>query len=243
LTVETTELDENNQEVKKSVAFKIDDNAKVSIDGDDAQLKDLRVGDNALVTYAQDDKGANVASDIAVTRKLSQDGYFKSADVAAKQQLVIEVVNVDENGKETREDATFILPPEATVSIDGNKAEIKDILPNDQVWVTYLEETPGKKVVSDIGVMREFQDQGTIKTLDINGKKLVLTTVTPDAEGKEVKEDKSFDLSPDIHVTVNNEDGKLDQLKAGDDIWVTYTQTPGGPMIVTEVLQERAPTP
>ena len=238
MTVAYTDLDENNQEVEKSLALKIDENAKVSIDDAEAQLKDIRVGDLALVTYTQDEKGAKTATEIIVIRKKDQDGYFKSADANAKQ-LVIEIVNVDENGKETREDMPFELAADVPVTIELNEAALKDILAGDEVWVTYLEDTPGKRVATAIDVTRKFAASGAVKTLDINGKKLVVSVAGQDAEGNEVTQDKSFDLHADAVVTINNEEGRLDQVKAGDDVWIAYTQAPGGPMTVTEIEVQR----
>lgn len=238
MTVAYTDLDENNQEVEKSVALKIDENAKVSIDDAEAQLKDIRVGDQALVTYTQDEKGAKTVTEIIVIRKKDQNGFFKSADVNAKQ-LVIEIVNVDENGKETREAMSFELPADVPVTIEGNEAALKDILAGDEVWVTYLEDTPGKRVVTAIDVTREFAASGAVKTLDINGKKLVVSVVGQDAEGNEVTQDKSFDLGAEVAVTINNEESKLEQVKAGDDVWIAYTQAPGGPMTVTQIEVQR----
>lgn len=240
MTVAYTDLDENDQEVEKSLALKIDENAKVSIDEAEAQLKDIRVGDLALVTYTQDEKGAKTATEIIVIRKKDQDGYFKSADVNAKQ-LVIEIVNVDENGKETREDMPFELAADApvTITIESNEAALKDILAGDEVWVTYLEDTPGKRVATAIDVIRKFAASGTVKTLDINGRKLVVSVAGQDAEGNEVTQDESFDLHADVAVTINNEEGGLDQVKTGDDVWIAYTQAPGGPMTVTEIEVQR----
>lgn len=238
MTVAYTDLDENNQEVEKSVALKIDENAKVSIDDAEAQLKDIRVGDQALVTYTQDEKGAKTVTEIIVIRKKDQNGFFKSADVNAKQ-LVIEIVNVDENGKETREAMSFELPADVPVTIERNEAALKDILAGDEVWVTYLEDTPGKRVVTAIDVTREFAASGAVKTLDINGKKLVVSVVGQDAEGNEVTQDKSFDLGAEVAVTINNEESKLEQVKGGDDVWIAYTQAPGGPMTVTQIEVQR----
>ncbi len=238
LTLTYMEADENDKAVQKTLDLKIEENAKVTIDDEDKQLTDVRVGDHALVTCTKDEKGPKTATEIAVMRMKNEQGVCKSVDAAAKK-IVVAVTNVDEEGKATQQDVTFTVADDIPVTMDGKDATLKDVLPGDQVVVAYLEETPGQKALKAVDITRETVMSGKIKSVDAKAKKLELTLITEDDQGKEVKQDVTLDLGADVTVQINNEDSKLDQVKAGDDSWVTCTQAPGGPKLVTQIEVDR----
>jgi hypothetical protein len=60
----------------------------------------------------------------------------------------------------------------------------------------------------------EEMAKGKIKTLTADKNEFVLT----DANGK----DWTFQMERDAKIRLNNEDSKLDQLKEGDEVRVTY---------------------
>ena len=242
MTVTYKEPDENDQLVDKTLALKIAEDAKVSIDDAEAALKDVRVGDQVLISYKKDEKAGNNATEIAVTRMKEEEGVCKSVDLKAKQ-LVLTVAEADAEGKETNKDVTYTLPADVPVMMDGRDAALKDIMAGDQIVMSYLEDTPGQKVIKQIDIIRESVTPGKVKSIDAKTKKLVLTVTMEDAEGKEVQQDQTLDLAAEVIVVVNNEESKLDQVKAEDDVWITSTQAPGGPKTVTQIEVERPQPP
>jgi ribosomal 50S subunit-recycling heat shock protein len=185
----------------RDLTFQLGEDAKVRVGDKDAKLADLRAGDEVQVTYREQAKAVRTAAG-----KHAQ-GRIESIS-ADKKEFVVK----DAKGKEH----TFNLGRDAKVRLDGKESQFADLKTGDQVVIAYEKEAD-QMMARHIRSTRRGATRtalGEIKSISAAKNQLTLK----DLGGKE----HTFNLARDAKVQLGEKEGKLADLKAGDEVNVTY---------------------
>jgi hypothetical protein len=134
-------------------------------------------------------------------------------------------VLTDREGK----DWTFHLSEAARVFVNEKAARLQDLKEGFEATVTYSM-VDDKRIASEIRTAAGLADgttKGQIKTVTANRSQFVLT----DTNGN----DFLFTLLPQAKVSINDRDGRLQDLKAGDRVHVSYERRPDGGLYAKEL--------
>lgn len=187
--------------------FQLGKDATIRLNDQDSKLADLKPEDQVTITYrmmVRDINAGQVAQATAIAR-----GQIQSV-LADQNQFLLK----DTQGKEW----TFELVQNAKIRLDDQDSKLADLKQGDQVCIVY-EKSGDRLMAQDIHSGRAVAQaadvtRGEIKSVSTDRQHLVLK----DAAGKE----RTFQVSQDAKVRVNNEDSKLVDLKAGEPAAVTF---------------------
>jgi len=157
-------------------------------------------------------------------------GQAKPGEVMAQGQVT--KVQADQNqfvlkGKDGRE-MTFRVARDSQFFLNNKASKITDLKEGDEVTVQYR--LHAQDVHAGTGAQATEAVRGQIKRVAADQNQLLLK----DQNGK----DMTFQLGQDARVRLNNKDGKVTDLKEGDDVIIRY-QRQGDNLAVREICADR----
>jgi len=144
----------------------------------------------------------------------------------------IRSVNTERNEivlKGILKDTTYPLIKSPYIILDGRKAQLKDLRPDDRATVDYQKK--GDQVTCfSLRVLRNSSEtNGTIRFVIADKNEVVL---------KGVLKDTVYHLDKNIMVRLNNKECNFSDLREGDDVTLTYQKT-GDRLITNEIRATR----
>ncbi len=201
--------------------YAVGKNAEVGVDdgrGRTFSIKEVKLADlptGAIVTL-------KLAADLKETLSVMAEGptvggVVKSVD-AGKRQITL-TTPPTRRGDDMGEETTYTVAAGADLFFDDNKArrfvvkqgQLAD-LPAGAVAMLHL--SPDQKEVTSLRAEGPTVG-GLFKVAD--PKKNTITLIVRPARGDTPEEDKTFELAPSAHITIDGKDGKLADLKAEDN--------------------------
>jgi len=168
------------------------------------KLADLKEGDQVTINYHM---AANeVRSDRNAQGAELAQGRIKSLG-ADNNQFVL----TDNNGK----DWTFRADANARVRVNDKDGKLADLKAGDDAVIAYNrqgDQFQARDVEAERGAQARATSRGKVESVSADNHQLVLR----DANGKE----RTFHLSRDAKVRINDKDGELADLKAGDQVTI-----------------------
>ncbi len=187
--------------------FELGRDAAVRLNDKDSKLADLKEGDEVTVTYrkmVQDINAGKGAQSTEVAR-----GHIQRV-TADQNQFILK----DKNNKEW----TIHLTRDAKIRLNDREGKLADLKEGDEVAIFYEKQGDmlmACDVLSNRGAGQAADlTRGEIKSVSADQHQLVLK----DRDGKE----RTFQVSRDAKVRVDNQDRKLSDLKEGETAAVTY---------------------
>jgi RNA polymerase sigma factor (sigma-70 family) len=192
---------------------------KVTINGKDAKLADLKAGDKVMVTMKADESAALTIASGTKPGDGEKPGTKPGEKPPVKPDLprnvgqVVAGVDAQANTVSVtikgRENAVKVAAG-AKVTIDGKDAKLADIPKGSHV--VFGGQKEGSKEATEVRVTGETL-MATVKQQDAG----TITLTTPKSE-KNPGTDRVLKLSAIQKVTINGKDGKAADLKAGDKV-------------------------
>jgi len=187
--------------------FHVRRDAQVRLNGKDSRITDLRQGDQVTISYVR------VAQDVRSPQR-GQEGHAIRGQVqriaADQNQLVVQ----DQEGKEW----TFQVGRDAQVRVGDREQRLADLKQGDRVIVLYNRE--GDTLTAHAIRSRQRGQaaaevaRGQIQRVAADQNQLILK----DQRGGQ----RAFQVSQDAQVHVAGKEGRLADLKQGDDVSVVY---------------------
>lgn len=196
---------------------------KVTINGKDATLADVKAGDKVQVTLTADGAGALL---IASGTKPGDGGEKpvknpkftgKVASVDAQARTVTLTFKGEGGGKEI----VVKLTADAKITIDGKDAKVGDIQKGVVATFNLVSAKDGQPREANEVTVAGVTFGGSVKQIDAG-------TITVGSE----KADRVFKLLPTTKVTINGKDAKVADLKAGDRVMVTVAADESGATLI-----------
>jgi hypothetical protein len=186
--------------------FRVSKDAKIRHNNKEGQLSDLKEGDEVTVSYGMminDVLAERTAQPTDITR-----GRVKNPTPDRNQFILTDV-----NGK----DWTFELAKNAQILQEGKERKLGDLKEGDAVAIAYTKE--GERFMAN----EIFSDkEGTSAEVALGH----VQSVSPDSQQLVLKSPKgdqrTFHLSPEARVFVNEKESKLADLKEGVPVTVCY---------------------
>ncbi len=187
--------------------FQVGQDATIRLNDQDSKLADLKEGDQVTITYRMMARDINAG---------------QPAQTAAGARGQIQRVMADQNQfilkDMSNREWTFQLVREAKVRLNERDSRLADLKEGDQVCILYEKSGDllmARELHSSRGVAQAAEfTRGEIKSVSADQQQLILK----DPTGKE----RTFQVSRDAKVRVNNEDRKLADLKEGEPAAVTF---------------------
>jgi len=198
-------------------SFHIGPNAKVRLNGNESQIRDLKQGDTVTVTFHRMARDVNAGQQAQAAQAAC--GQVKQIQ-ADQNQLTLE----DPYGKQW----TFRLGQNAQICRDNQARQLTDLQNGDHVVIFYNRQ--GENLMAQ-NIRCQPQGQaaegthGQVQNVAADQQQLTLR----DAQGK----DRTFRLSQNARVEVGGKESKLADLKQGDEVNVVYR------MVAQEIRSER----
>lgn len=197
---------------------------KVTVNGKDATLSDVKPGDKVQVTLAADGSGALL---VAGGSKPAGDGGEKpvknpkfsgkvgSVDAQAR------TVTLVAKGEGGTKEIVIKLTADAKITIDGKDAKVGDIQKGAIATFNLVAAKDGQPREANEVTIAGVTFGGSVKQIDAS-------TITVGTE----KSDRVFKLLPTTKVTVNGKDAKVADLKTGDRVMVTVAADESGATLI-----------
>ncbi len=198
---------------------------KVTVNGKDAKLADLKAGDKVQVMMKADESAALTITagtkpgdgekpGVKPEKNLKFGGKIASVDATAR---TVNLVGKGEGGKEI----VVKLTAEAKITVDGKAVKIGDLPKGTFATFTLVAAKDGQpREASEVAVSGQTFF-GVIKQLDG-------TSVTIGGE----KTDRVIKLAQGGKVMIGEKEGKLADLKAGDKVQVTLASDESGATLI-----------
>jgi hypothetical protein len=220
--------------------FATDAQTKISVDGKDAKLADVKVGLHVGVMLTADRSKAVAVKAEGPTFT----GELKEVD-AAKRTVVVKLVthpDPADKKKTGTEDKTFKVADDASVAVKGKKpATLGDLKAGANVTVRISAD--GERAIAIYTVVKQGPSfTGELKEIAADKKsvKVAVTVLAVKGDKSSAKtEEKTFNLADDVNVAAEGKKpAKIDDLKVGSTVTVQmaadsdkavaiYTQTKG----------------
>jgi Cu/Ag efflux protein CusF len=190
----------------RELRFQVGRDAHVRVNGRDSKLADLKAGDRVNVSYQA--MAREVRSGERAAGEQHARGTIQSVD-AGNNRVVVK----DNQGKER----TFQVGKDARIRVHEKERTLSDLKAGDHVAIRYVKE--GERLVAR-GIRsaergrQAGQARGKVESVDAGNHRLVVKS----RDGKE----HAFRLAKDARVHVNGRDGKLADLRAGDEVSVAF---------------------
>ncbi|HXG11616.1 MAG TPA: hypothetical protein VNK04_17810 [Gemmataceae bacterium] len=180
--------------------------AKVQVGNREARLTDLKEGDQVTVTVIR------MARDIRSEERgrAAQTMHGLVQRVAADQN---QITVRDESGKEW----TFQADRDAKVRLNDRDSRLGDLRTGDQVSITFEKRgniLHAQDIRSERGEQAAQRTHGQIDNIAPDQQQLVLK----DQTGKQ----RRFQISRDAKIQIGGREGRLADLKQGDEVTVAY---------------------
>ncbi len=196
---------------------------KVTINGKDAKVADLKAGDNVSVTIAADESGAVTISTGTKGDKPGEKpsktskfgGKIASVDATAN------TINIFVGKGEAIKEVPVKLTADVKITIDGKAAKIGDLVKGMNATFTIVAAKDGQPREASEVTVSGTNFTGVIKQLDA-------TTITIGGE----KNDRVVKLAQGGKVMVGEKEGKLADLKAGDKVTVTLSSDESAAVLI-----------
>ncbi|HEX3149909.1 MAG TPA: hypothetical protein VHR66_17665 [Gemmataceae bacterium] len=219
--------------------YALDKETKITVDGKEGKLADVKAGLHAGVMLTAD-KSKAVAVKVEGP---TFNGELKSVD-ASKHTVVVSVVTHDPTDKKktSTEDKTFKVADDASVAIKGKKpATLADLKAGTTVAVHVSAD--GERAIAIYTIVKQGPSfAGELKEVSADKKsvKVAVTVLAVKGDKSSGKiEEKTFNLADDVSVAVEGKKpAKVEDLKVGSHVTVQlaaegdkavaiYTQTKG----------------
>jgi Cu/Ag efflux protein CusF len=190
----------------RELHFQVGKDAHVRVNGRDSTLAGLKAGDEVNVNYQA--LAREVRSGERAAGEQHARGTVQRVD-AGNNRVVVK----DNEGKEW----TFEVGKDARIRVNEKERTLSDLKAGDHVAIRYAKE--GERLVAR-GIHSAGRGhaghaaRGKIERVDAGNHQLVL-------KGRDGKE-HAFRLAKDARVRVNDRDGKLADLRAGDEVSVAF---------------------
>jgi len=190
----------------KEVRFQVGKDAHVRVNGRDSTLAGLKAGDDVNVSYQA--LAREVHSGRAGAGDQHTRGTVQRVD-AGNNRVVVK----DNEGKEW----TFQVSGDARVRVHNKEGKLSDLKAGDHVAIRFGKE--GDRLVAR-GIRAAERGQhghfarGKIERVDADHHQVIV-------KGQDGR-DHAFRLANDARVSVNGRDGKLADLRAGDEVSIAY---------------------
>ncbi len=130
-------------------------------------------------------------------------GTIASVNAASAQVVIKGVVS----------NTIYDLSKDARVCLDGGKAKLGDLRDGDQAVIEY-KKSGNQMIASEVRALRKASETtGTVRNVNSENSQLVL---------KGVVKDTTYHLEKNATVWINGKEGRLADLREGDQVRVTY---------------------
>jgi Cu/Ag efflux protein CusF len=147
-------------------------------------------------------------------------GTVKSVN-AEKAHLVI---------KGILNDTTYDLNKDAKLCLDGKKAKLADLREGDHVTIEYMKAGDNRLMAAEVRALRKATETtGTVRGAVSEKHELIL---------KGILRDTTYQLEKDATIWINGKEGKLADLREGDQVRLTFEQR-GDQNMASEVTMLR----
>jgi Cu/Ag efflux protein CusF len=186
--------------------FQVGKDARVRVNGRDSTLADLKAGERVNINYQA--LAREVRSGAGAAGEQHARGTIQRVD-AANNRVVVK----DNDGKEW----TFQVGKDARIRVNERERKLSDLKAGDHVAIRFAKE--GDRLVAH-GIRsaergrHAAQARGKVERVDAGNQRLVV-------KGQDGR-DHAFRLAKDARVRVNGRDGKLADLRAGDEVSIAY---------------------
>jgi Cu/Ag efflux protein CusF len=127
-------------------------------------------------------------------------------------------------------DTTYELNKDARLCLDGKKAKIGDLQEGDRVTVEFDKTKQGHLKASEVRALRKATETtGTVRSADAQKNQLTL---------KGIVKDTTYNLEKSTVVLINGKEGKVADLREGDQVRITYEQR-GDQLMASEVCMHK----
>lgn len=207
----------------------ISSNVIVRIDGKKADIKDISVAMNAVITY----KDAAVYS-IDLTHPLIDDvvnASFIGHSTTKKEGTVINVYTYDENSTDIVNDTkeSFKLADDFVITYDGSTSTLGSLKSGNHLLLT----VKGGKVTAIDANAKNRNVSGKIKSIEISP---VFTITIENSKG----ETESYIVLDDVTVNKNGAETNGASLMEGDNVSLTLTYNKVSKVIATSKTSSKA---
>ena len=212
---------------KNPRTIKLAADGKVTINGKDAKLADLKAGDKVAVTTTADESGAIL---IATGAKVGGDGdkpgvkpekVAKFGGKIAAVDATAKTVTISVGKGDAIKEVPVKLTADAKITIDGKEAKIADLVKGMNAAFTIAAAKDGQPREASEVTVSGTNFTGVIKQLDS-------TTITIGGE----KNDRVVKLAAGGKVMIGEKEGKLADLKAGDKVTVTLSSDESAAVLI-----------
>ncbi len=205
---------------KNPQTFNVTPDTKVTVDGKDAKIGDLKAGGKVAIVLSADGTSALA---LATGNKFDGEKPTKTGRFTGK------ITNVDATaktislaGKGEGNDIVVKLTADAKVTVDGKDAKTSDIPKGAMAMFVLMPTKDGQLREATEVSITGLSFGGTIKQIDT-------TTVTVGNE----KADRVVKILATGKVSVNGKDAKSADLKVGDRVMVTLAADESGAVLIT----------
>ncbi|MCE9566120.1 MAG: sigma-70 family RNA polymerase sigma factor [Planctomycetes bacterium] len=204
---------------KNPQTFKLTADTKVTVNGKDAKIADLKVGDKVAVLLSADGASAlslasgNQPDGVKPIKTARFTGKVTAVDAAAK--------TISLAGKGEGNDIVVKLTADAKITVDGKAAKFSDIVKGGQASFILVPTRDGQPREASEVAVAGITFGGAVKQIDA-------TSVTVGTE----KADRVVKLVADAKVVVNGKEAKLADLKVGDRVQVTLASDESGAVLI-----------
>jgi RNA polymerase sigma factor (sigma-70 family) len=207
--------------------FKLAANGKVTINGKDAQLADLKAGDKVTITLTTNESAAlsisGGKSDDEKPVKPEKPGSGKTATFGGRIAAVdasAKTITVTGKGDQA---VTAKLTADTKIVVDGKEAKLADV-------------PKGAVAVLTVAAATDAAEPRDAIVLTVSGPTIGGSVKQVDATGitfaNEKIGDRTFKLLPVTTVTINGKEAKAADLKVGDKVQVTLTTDESGALAI-----------
>jgi Cu/Ag efflux protein CusF len=127
-------------------------------------------------------------------------------------------------------DSTYELNKDARLCLDGKKAKVGDLHEGDHVTIEFLKAGDNRLRAAEVRALRKATETtGTVRGAMSEKNQLIL---------KGILKDTTYQMEKDAMVWINGKEGKLADLREGDQVRITYEQR-GDQLMAAEVTLMR----
>lgn len=212
---------------KKPQSFKVVSDTKVTVDGKDAKISNLKAGDKVIIQLRADESAAlTIASGTKMgdgekpakpTKNPTFGGKISAVDASAKS------ITFTIGKGDVLKEVVVKMTADAKIIVDGKEAKI-DAIPKG-AFATFT------------GAQAKDGQPREASEVVVTGPSLTLPLKSVDASSitlvNEKTGDRTFKLLPTTKIAINGKEAKATDLKAGDKVTITLTADESGAVVIT----------
>lgn len=203
--------------------FSLEEDVIIYLDGEAANIDDLKTGYQAKLIFGDDGKVAYIKASTA-SEEISYEGTIKQIVLGSDQQITIE-----SNGKMH----TFKINDDTEIEVDGDEVFFSELEIDQEVTVEAKGDTAIEIEAESLNKDEDEEEyEGTISEVD--------TGSTPSISIKDENDGKTytFEITNDTKIVLDDDSAELDKLKDGYEVEIIADGTEALSIEAETVYQE-----